>query len=78
MGPSDAQVHAFYRENALADDTNLFKQTFVVSCKTNDGVDQMFVDIARHMVREMPTRRPDIDQLIRLTDHAAPVKSCCS
>uniref|UniRef100_A0A914WBE9 Uncharacterized protein n=1 Tax=Plectus sambesii TaxID=2011161 RepID=A0A914WBE9_9BILA len=79
MGPTEKDVETFYQENQIAEGENLFKQTYTVSCKTRQGVDEMFADIAAQLARGIRPSRPNFDQMIRLKSVEGVVpKSCCS
>lgn len=80
MGPGDADVENFKRENQISEEENLFKHVYKVSCKTGQGVHEMFSDVASHMARSLRPTAPEMDRF-RLRRDQPPAKdssSCCA
>lgn len=82
-GPTEADEEAFCREYQVSDRENFIQKTYRISCKTRQGVHEMFEDVASTMLRVCRTEDPLNLEHIRLQSQlaaaaAAPKKKCCN
>lgn len=82
LGPSDELIAAFVTEYQVSPSENMIRKTYSVSCKTGEGVHEMFEDIATILARSLKADAADAVEAnhfqLKAADMNNKTSSCCT
>lgn len=77
-GPSPELIAAFMSEYQLSETDNLIRKLYHISCKTNEGVAEMFEDIAAILARSVRCEVEPVEHFqLRRISTSVEKSNCC-